>query len=60
MVQEIESQEHLSDLKKSNPELMMILFHSDTSEKSNEALDILAEFHKKIRIKPYSGLMRQR
>jgi len=47
MIQEIESQEHLSDLKKSNPELMMILFHSDTSEKSNEALDILAEFHKK-------------
>ncbi|OPX34764.1 MAG: hypothetical protein B1H12_09860, partial [Desulfobacteraceae bacterium 4484_190.2] len=47
MIEEIQSQQHLSDLKKNNPDLMMILFHTDSSEKSNEALEILDAFHKK-------------
>ncbi len=47
MIEEIQSQQHLSDLKKNNPDLMMILFHTDSSEKSNEALEALDTFHKK-------------
>ena len=31
MIEEIQSQQHLSDLKKNNPDLMMILFHTDSS-----------------------------
>lgn len=47
MIEEIQNQQHLSDLKKNNPELMMILFHTDSSEKSNKALQILDAFHRK-------------
>ncbi len=47
MIEEIQSRQHLSDLKKNNPDLMMILFHTDSSEKSSEALEVLDTFHKK-------------
>lgn len=45
MIEEIESKEHLSRLKEVHSDFMMILFHTQSSEKSNEALKNLDSFH---------------
>ena len=47
MLDEIQDQQHLSMLTKSYPDFMMILFYSDSSEKSKQALMILDSFHEK-------------
>jgi len=47
MVDEIQDQQHLSRLTQSYPDFMMILFYTDSSEKSRQALIVLDSFHEK-------------
>jgi len=55
MVDEIQDQQHLSRLTQSYPDFMMILFYTDSSEKSKQALIVLDSFHEKH---PDVGLFR--
>lgn len=55
MVDEIQDQQHLSRLTQSYPDFMMILFFTDSSEKSKQALIVLDLFHEKH---PDVGLFR--
>ena len=55
MIEEIQGKIHLSNLIKHYPDFMMILFYTDSSEKSKEALVVLDSFHEKH---PDVGLFR--
>ncbi|MFO8163084.1 MAG: glutaredoxin domain-containing protein [Thermodesulfobacteriota bacterium] len=47
MLDEIQNQQHLSHLTQNYPDFMMILFYTDSSEKSKQALIVLDSFHAK-------------
>jgi len=47
MIEEIRDQGHLSTLAENYTDLMVILFHTDSSEKSKQALTVLSSFHEK-------------
>ena len=47
MIEEIRDQKHLSRLTQSHPDFMMILFYTDSSEKSKQTLEVLDSFHRK-------------
>ena len=55
MIEEIQDQNYLSSLIKRYPDFMMILFYTDSSEKSKQALIVLDSFHEKH---PDVGLFR--
>ena len=47
MIEKIRDQKHLSSLTQSHPDFMMILFYTDSSEKSKQTLEVLDSFHRK-------------
>jgi len=55
MVDEIQDQQHLSHLTQTYPDFMMILFYTDSSEKSKQALIVLDSFHEKHLSTQYTG-----
>ena len=55
MIEEIQDHNYLSSLIQRYPDFMMILFYTDSSEKSKQALVVLDSFHEKY---PDVGLFR--